>query len=144
MIKICSVISRVSMFDFADKLKNLCCEHRIYIDSWYKSLELCFYIMRLKSRILGYQHFFRTLWHFNTWIGIINWSQISNISVKYWSPLPTSQLNLLNKCALMYVVISAGSWVLVDQYFTELFEICDPSTIPIHVLKCRKILKKCW
>ena len=34
---------------------------------------------------------------------------------------------------------------MVDQYFTEIFEICHQSThstIPIHVLKCRKILKK--
>ena len=30
---------------------------------------------------------------------------------------------------------------MVDQYFTELFDICDQSTIEIHVLKCRKILK---
>ena len=28
----------------------------------------------------------------------------------------------------------------MDQYFAEIFEICDQSTIPIHVLKCRKIL----
>ena len=30
---------------------------------------------------------------------------------------------------------------MVDQYFTEIFDICDQSTIPIHVLKCRMILK---
>ena len=30
---------------------------------------------------------------------------------------------------------------MVDQCFTKIFEICDQSTIPIHVLKCRKILK---
>ena len=34
---------------------------------------------------LGYQHFFKILRHFNTWIGIVDWSQISNISEKYWS-----------------------------------------------------------
>ena len=31
---------------------------------------------------------------------------------------------------------------MVDQYFKEIFEICDQSTIPIHVLKCCKNLKK--
>ena len=35
--------------------------------------------------IIGYQHFIRILWHFNTWFGIVDRSQISNISVKYWS-----------------------------------------------------------
>ena len=41
----------------------------------------------------------------------------------------------------IYFINSAGSWVVVDQYFTKIFEICDQSTIPIHVLKCREILK---
>ena len=30
---------------------------------------------------------------------------------------------------------------MVDPYLTDIFEICDQSTIPIHVLKCREILK---
>ena len=30
---------------------------------------------------------------------------------------------------------------MVDQYFTEILEIFDQSTIPSHVLKCRKILR---
>ena len=34
---------------------------------------------------LGYQHFSRIFWYFNTWIDMVDWSQISNISVKYWS-----------------------------------------------------------
>ena len=30
---------------------------------------------------------------------------------------------------------------MVDQYVTEIFEICDQSTIPIDLVKCRKILE---
>ena len=39
---------------------------------------------------LGYQHFFRILRHFNTWIGIVDWSQISSISINYWSTTTTT------------------------------------------------------
>ena len=92
----------------------------------------------------GYQHFFRILRHFITRIGIVDWSQISNISVEYWSTI-THEPAEITTYEHIYEENSTGFWVLVDQYFAEIFEICDQSAIiPIHALKCRKILKKCW
>ena len=53
-----------------------------FLNSRWLCLHWKFYYL-LNEYVLGYRHFFRILRQFNTWINIVNWSQISNISVKY-------------------------------------------------------------
>ena len=51
-----------------------------------------------------YQYFFRNLRHFNTWIGIVDQSLTQYDPQASW---------------IYFIVISAVSWVLVDQYFQK-------------------------